>query len=72
MSAEFFAGVAPSTMKFAPGSVWNTAASEGSLIELWHDTRFLADGDEVVLRGRTASLELGEVRGRVIPPSYGR
>jgi fumarylacetoacetase len=41
--------------------------SEGSLIELTHNTRFLADGDEVVLRGRTASLELGEVRGRVRP-----
>jgi fumarylacetoacetase len=35
--------------------------SEGSLIELWQNTRFLEDGDEVVLRGR----ELGEVRGRV-------
>ena len=46
--------------------------SEGSLIELWNNTRFLADGDEVVLRGRTASVELGEVRGRVIPASYGR
>jgi fumarylacetoacetase len=40
--------------------------SEGSLIELWENTRFLADGDEVVLRGRTAELELGEVRGRVL------
>jgi fumarylacetoacetase len=39
--------------------------SEGSLIELWRNTRYLADGDEVVLRGRTASVELGEVRGRV-------
>jgi len=39
--------------------------SEGSLIELWRNTRFLEDGDEVVLRGRTASVELGEVRGRV-------
>jgi fumarylacetoacetase len=46
--------------------------SEGSLIELWANTRFLADGDEVVLRGRTAAVELGEVRGRVIPASYGR
>ena len=46
--------------------------SEGSLIELWGNTRFLADGDEVVLRGRTASVELGEVRGRVIPASYER
>jgi fumarylacetoacetase len=41
--------------------------SEGSLIELWRNTRFLEDGDEVVLRGRTASLELGEVRGTVLP-----
>jgi len=35
--------------------------SEGSLIELYGNTRFLADGDEVVLRGDG----LGEVRGRV-------
>jgi fumarylacetoacetase len=41
--------------------------SEGSLIELYRNGRFLADGDEVVLRGRTAELELGEVRGRVLP-----
>jgi fumarylacetoacetase len=41
--------------------------SEGSLIELTHNTSFLADGDEVVLRGRAGALELGEVRGRVLP-----
>jgi fumarylacetoacetase len=41
------------------------AGSEGSLIELWHNARFLADGDEVVLRGRARDVELGEVRGRV-------
>jgi fumarylacetoacetase len=35
--------------------------SEGSLIELYGNTRFLADGDEVVLRANG----LGEVRGRV-------
>jgi fumarylacetoacetase len=35
--------------------------SEGSLIELYGNSRFLADGDEVVLRGDG----LGEVRGRV-------
>jgi fumarylacetoacetase len=35
--------------------------TEGSLIELYGNTRFLADGDEVVLR----ATELGEVRGRV-------
>ena len=32
-SAESFAGVAPLTMKPAPGSVWNTAASAGSLTQ---------------------------------------
>jgi fumarylacetoacetase len=37
--------------------------SEGSLIELYGNTRFLADGDEVVLRAD----ELGDVRGRVLP-----
>ena len=37
--------------------------SEGSLIELYANTRFLADGDEVVLRAD----RLGEVRGRVRP-----
>jgi fumarylacetoacetase len=41
------------------------AGSEGSLIELTHNTSFLEDGDEVVLRGRAGALELGEVRGRV-------
>ena len=39
--------------------------SEGSLIELYRNTRFLADGDEVVLRAD----HLGEVRGRVLPPT---
>jgi hypothetical protein len=33
VSAEFFAGVAPLTMKLAPGSVWTAAASDGSLIQ---------------------------------------
>ena len=54
--------------------------SEGSLIELtWNGERplelgdgsrrtFLEDGDEVVLRGRAANgVELGEVRGRIVP-----
>src|ERR1700736_4238905 len=31
VSAEFFAGVAPWTMKLAPGSTWKAAASVGSL-----------------------------------------
>ena len=42
--------------------------SEGSMIELFRGERFLDDGDEVVLRGRAANgIELGEVRGRVVP-----
>jgi fumarylacetoacetase len=53
--------------------------SEGSLIELTRNgaeplqlpdgsaRAFLEDGDEVVLRGRAGSIELGEVRGRVLP-----
>jgi fumarylacetoacetase len=55
------------------------AGSEGSLIELTRNGRepltladgsprtFLEDGDEVVLRGRAGDLELGEVRGRILP-----
>jgi fumarylacetoacetase len=43
--------------------------SEGSLIELTDNTSLLVDGDEVVLRGSAGELELGEVRGRVLPPS---
>jgi fumarylacetoacetase len=44
------------------------AGSEGSMIELFHGDRFLEDGDEVALRGRAANgVELGEVRGRVVP-----
>jgi fumarylacetoacetase len=41
--------------------------SEGSLIELTQNGSFLEDGDEVVLRGRAGEVELGEVRGRVLP-----
>ncbi len=42
--------------------------SEGSMIERFRGERFLEDGDEVVLRGRAANgVELGEVRGRVLP-----
>jgi fumarylacetoacetase len=44
------------------------AGSEGSMIELFRGERFLEDGDEVVLHGRAANgIELGEVRGRVLP-----
>jgi fumarylacetoacetase len=41
--------------------------SEGSLLELWKGERFLADGDEAVLCARGGHIELGEVRGRVVP-----
>jgi fumarylacetoacetase len=40
--------------------------SEGSLIELTQGA-FLEDDDEVVLRGKAGEIELGEVRGRVLP-----
>jgi fumarylacetoacetase len=39
----------------------------GSLLELWQNERYLADGDEVVLRAGGHGVELGEVRGRVLP-----
>jgi fumarylacetoacetase len=45
----------------------NEPGSEGSLMELWRGERFLADGDEVVLRARGRDVELGDVRGRVLP-----
>jgi fumarylacetoacetase len=41
--------------------------SEGSLIERFGNTRFLADGDEVVLRAHGGDVALGAVSGRVIP-----
>jgi fumarylacetoacetase len=58
--------------------------SEGSLIELTRNgthpirlgdgsTRtFLEDGDEVILRGRAGDVELGEVRGAILPPVSGQ
>ncbi|MGH9136450.1 MAG: fumarylacetoacetase [Acidimicrobiales bacterium] len=57
---------------FASGTVsGSTPGSEGSLIELTNNTEFLADGDEVVLRGRVVAggvtFDLGECRGRVLP-----
>jgi fumarylacetoacetase len=42
-----------------------SAPEPGSLLELGGD--FLADGEEVVIRGRAPGIELGEVRGRVLP-----
>ena len=41
--------------------------SEGSLAERYGGERWLADGDEVVLRGRAGATQLGEVRGRIAP-----
>jgi len=41
--------------------------TEGSLAELHRGERWLEDGVEVVLRGTAAGVELGEVRGRVLP-----
>ena len=38
-----------------------------SLAPLTQNGSFLADGDEVVLRGTAGDVELGEVRGRVLP-----
>ena len=65
---------------FASGTISGPdPGSEGSLIELTANgvrpldlgdgsTRtFLEDGDEVVLRGRAGDVELGEVRGTVLP-----
>jgi fumarylacetoacetase len=46
-----------------------SAPQPGSLIELGRE--FLADGDEVVIRGVAGALELGEVRGRVLPAAPG-
>ena len=60
---------------FASGTVSGAAAGEqGSLIEAWGNERFLADGDEVVIRGDAPGADggpvsLGEVRGRVLPVS---
>jgi fumarylacetoacetase len=52
----------------ASGTISGAArASEGSLAELWRGERWLRDGAEIVLRGRAGSLELGEVRGRILP-----
>ena len=68
---------------FASGTISGPdPGSEGSLIELtWNGERpvrladgsertFLEDGDEVVLRGRAGDVELGEVRGAILPASY--
>ncbi len=68
---------------FASGTISGAApGSEGSLIELtWNGERplrladgsertYLEDGDEVVLRGRAGDVQLGEVRGTIVPARY--
>jgi fumarylacetoacetase len=51
---------------FATGTISGPGhGTQGSLAELFGGRRWLADGDEVVLRGRAGHVELGEVRGRV-------
>ena len=53
---------------FASGTVSGPDRSQwGSLIELYDNTEFLADGDEVVISGSAGALSLGEVRGVVMP-----
>jgi fumarylacetoacetase len=57
---------------FATGAVSGPRrGTEGSLLELWEGERFLADGDEVVLRARGGEVVLGDVRGRVVPERIG-
>jgi fumarylacetoacetase len=53
---------------FATGTISGPGhGTHGSLAEHFGGERWLADGDEVVLRGRAGDIELGEVRGRVLP-----
>jgi fumarylacetoacetase len=53
---------------FATGTISGLGhATQGSLAELFAGERWLADGDEVVLRGRAGDIQLGEVRGRIVP-----
>ena len=52
---------------FATGTVSGSEpGTEGSLAEIGRGERWLADGDEVVLRGRAGDVELGEARGTVL------
>ena len=59
--------------RLRPGDLLATgtisAPEPGSLLELGRG--FLADDDEVVIRGRAGAVELGEVRGRVLPATWG-
>ena len=69
MLAHLVAGGAP----ISPGDLFATGTisgsepgTEGSLAEIARGERWLADGDEVVFRGRAGDVALGEVRGRVV------
>jgi fumarylacetoacetase len=59
--------------RLRPGDILATgtisAPEPGSLLEI--GCGFLDDGDEVVIRGRAAGHELGEVRGSVVPATAG-
>ncbi len=51
---------------FATGTISGPGpGSEGSLAEIFGGERWLADGDEVVLRGSAGGVVLAEVRGRI-------
>jgi fumarylacetoacetase len=53
---------------FATGTIsGEEPGTEGSLAEIGRGERWLADGDEVVLRGRAGDVELDEVSGRIAP-----
>lgn len=50
----------------ATGTISGAAPrTQGSLAELHRGERWLADGDEVTLRGRAGGVRLGDVRGRI-------
>jgi fumarylacetoacetase len=61
---------------FASGTVSGPRRQEwGSLIELWDNERFLADGDEVVITAFAPGLDgttigFGDVRGRISPAEH--
>ena len=66
-AATVFTNPIPARDLMATGAISGPEhGSEGSLLELWNGERFLADGDEIVLRARGGEVELGEVRGRVV------
>jgi fumarylacetoacetase len=63
---------------YASGTVSGPAPDQvGSLIERFGNERFLADGDEVVIRGTApgadgTTVSLGEVTGTVLPATVAR